>query len=91
MGDQETGPERLVQITQPFYIGKYSITQVQWQAVMLDDHKSRFPGDQRPVEMVSWNDIMEGNKDESGALALPPALKYHLIHRARRLLLHRPI
>jgi formylglycine-generating enzyme required for sulfatase activity len=52
MGDQETGPERLVQITQPFYIGKYPITQVQWQVVMLDDHKSRFSGDQRPMEMV---------------------------------------
>jgi formylglycine-generating enzyme required for sulfatase activity len=90
MGDQGNGPEHLVQITQPFYIGKYPVTQAQWQAVMLDNHESCFPGDQRPVEMVSWNDIMEGNKDESGAPAFLTRLNIILsIERADFFATHR--
>lgn len=43
-------------ITLPsFYIGKYPITQAQWQAVM-GDNPSHFRGANRPVEQVSWYD-----------------------------------
>ncbi len=41
-----------------FYIGKYEITQAQWRAVM-GTNPSNFKGDNRPVEMVSWNDVQE--------------------------------
>jgi formylglycine-generating enzyme required for sulfatase activity len=37
------------------YIGKYPVTQRLWQAVM-GDNPSFFKGENRPVEMVSWND-----------------------------------
>lgn len=51
----------------PFYIGEYPVTQALWKAVMDPDHNpSGFIGDSRPVEQVSWVDIVEGDKDDSG-------------------------
>lgn len=39
-----------------FYIGKYQVTQSQWEAVM-GDNPSYFKGEHRPVDSVSWEDI----------------------------------
>jgi formylglycine-generating enzyme required for sulfatase activity len=48
-----------VTIRMPFYLGKYEVTQAQWEAVM-GHNPSRFTGDpQRPVEKVSWEDVQE--------------------------------
>ena len=44
-----------VTLTQPFLIGKYPVTQAQWQAVM-GSNPSYFQGDNLPVEHVSWDD-----------------------------------
>jgi len=42
-----------------FYIGKYEVTQEQWEAVM-GDNPSNFKGDPNcPVEQVSWNDVQK--------------------------------
>ena len=38
-----------------FKMGKYEVTQAQWEAVM-GENPSRFKGDDNPVECVSWND-----------------------------------
>ena len=38
-----------------FKMGKYEVTQAQWQAVM-GDNPSHFKGADNPVEKVSWND-----------------------------------
>jgi len=48
-------PQHRVRITEPFYLGKYQITQEQWEAVM-GGNPSRFPGPRNPVEQVSWED-----------------------------------
>ncbi len=40
----------------PFRMGRYEITQAQWQAVM-GRNPSRFTGENRPVESVSWDDV----------------------------------
>ena len=48
-------PAHLVTLTAPFYMGKYTVTQEQYQAVM-GDNPSFFKGAQLPVEMVSWDD-----------------------------------
>ena len=41
-----------------FSIGKYEVTQEEWQAVM-GSNPSNFKGAKRPVEKVSWNDCQE--------------------------------
>ena len=52
------GPVHEVTISQPFYLGKYEVTQEQWQAVM-GYSPSRFSGcgTTCPVESVSWEDV----------------------------------
>lgn len=43
------------QLVPTFFMGKFEITQSQWQAFM-DKNPSKFKGNQKPVEQVSWND-----------------------------------
>jgi formylglycine-generating enzyme required for sulfatase activity len=48
------GPQHLVRIARPFYLGEFPVTQAQFAAVM-DCNPSRFKGDSdRPVEKTSW-------------------------------------
>ncbi len=50
-----------------FALGKYPVTQIQWQTVAafpevnreLDPDPSSFKGDDRPVENISWHDAVE--------------------------------
>ncbi|MGD1701155.1 SUMF1/EgtB/PvdO family nonheme iron enzyme [Dapis sp. BLCC M229] len=65
MGSPETeaerwnseGPQHNVDVPE-FFMGKYPVTQAQWEAVM-GNNPSRFKGANRPVEKVSWNDATE--------------------------------
>ena len=41
-----------------YYIGETEVTQKLWQAVM-GKNPSKYKGDKRPVEQVSWNDCQE--------------------------------
>jgi len=49
-------PVHPVSISKPFYVGKYEVTQAQWEEVM-GDNPSHFKGREHPVEMVSWEDV----------------------------------
>jgi|HubBroStandDraft_6_1064221.scaffolds.fasta_scaffold199956_2 formylglycine-generating enzyme required for sulfatase activity len=49
-------PAHHVQITKAFEIGKYEVTQSQWQAVM-GSNPSTIKGENHPVETVSKNDV----------------------------------
>ena len=59
-------PQHQVTI-KPFLMGKYPITQAQWEAVAnlpkiqydFSPDRYRFQGKNRPVENVSWNDAVE--------------------------------
>jgi formylglycine-generating enzyme required for sulfatase activity len=53
MGDQQSVHK--VTITKPFYMGKYEVTQEQWERVM-GSNPSTFKGAKNPVEQVSWDD-----------------------------------
>ena len=54
-GDADEKPAQLVTLSNGFYMGRYAVTQAQWQAVM-GNNPSHFEGDDLPVEQVSWND-----------------------------------
>jgi formylglycine-generating enzyme required for sulfatase activity len=54
--DADEKPAHRVQITKAFEIGKYEVTQAQWQAVM-GSNPSTIKGDNRPVETVSKNEV----------------------------------
>jgi formylglycine-generating enzyme required for sulfatase activity len=60
--DKEAGndekPQHKVRITKPFYIGKYPVTQGDWEKLM-GNNPSRFKAKRAPVESVSWNDCQE--------------------------------
>ena len=53
------GPQHKVKITEPFYLGKYEVTQAQWRAVMGDNPSLFDDCDDCPVEQVSWHDAVE--------------------------------
>jgi len=53
----DEGPQHNVNIS-PFFMGKYEVTNEQYQAVM-GNNPSNFKGAKRPVEQVSWNDAVE--------------------------------
>ncbi len=56
-GSNEERPQHSVTVA-PFFMGKYPVTQAQWQAVMGRNF-STFKGEKRPVETISWNEAVE--------------------------------
>jgi len=51
-------PQHRALITKPFEMGKYEVTQEQWQAV-IGANPSSFKGPKMPVTNISWNDAQE--------------------------------
>ena len=56
-GDDDEKPVHQVTVS-PFWIGKYEVTQAEWQEVM-DSNPSNWKGDRLPVEKVSWFDAVD--------------------------------
>ncbi|NBU97411.1 MAG: hypothetical protein EBS19_04195 [Spirochaetia bacterium] len=53
-------PQHKVRITKPFYMGKYPVTQEEWEKLMGNNpSKFKQAGKRAPVETVSWNDCQE--------------------------------
>jgi formylglycine-generating enzyme required for sulfatase activity len=61
MGSNEDDSEKPIhQVTlQSFYIGKYPVTQGQWQAVMGNNPSHFNKNSKNPVEQISWNNCQE--------------------------------
>jgi formylglycine-generating enzyme required for sulfatase activity len=67
MGSPSNGKDRnndevqhQVMLTKGYWIGKYEVTQEQWQAVMGNNPANKFGvGNRYPVYYVSWNDCQE--------------------------------
>ena len=55
MGLAREKPVHEVKIDYSFAVGKYEVTQAEWEAVM-GKNPSEFKGARRPVEMVTWKD-----------------------------------
>jgi formylglycine-generating enzyme required for sulfatase activity len=53
---EDKSPQHDVTISQPLYLGKYEVTQAQWESVM-GNNPSQYKGSDRPVEQVSWEEV----------------------------------
>lgn len=70
---------RKVTLTKGFWLGKYEVTQEQWQTIMMEDVPAASKkGNNYPVENVSWEDVtntflpaLNAKKLSQGALRLP--------------------
>jgi len=73
--------QRQVTLTNGFYLGKYEVTQAQWERVM-GNNPSENKGADRPVEEVSWYDAVEFCKKrtemEKKAGRVPQGMSYQL-------------
>ena len=58
-GRQANETQHEVTLTKPFYMGKYEVTQEQWQSIMGSNPSSRIKGEKLPVTNVSWEDCQE--------------------------------
>ena len=58
--DRDERPVTQVRISRGFWMGKYEVTQAQWEAVM-GSNPSDFTncGSNCPVDLVTWNDVQE--------------------------------
>jgi formylglycine-generating enzyme required for sulfatase activity len=54
-GDSSESPPHPVHVA-PFYLGKYEVTQAEWQAVM-GSNPSTYKHPQRPVDQVTWLEV----------------------------------
>ena len=82
--DNETQHE--VTITKPFYMGKYEVTQEQWESVMGNNPRSRTKGAKLPVTDVSWEECQEFikklNDKTKGGYRLPTEAEFEYSCRA---------
>ena len=82
---REYGKQHEVTITKPFYMGKFEVTQEQWESVM-GNNPSETKGVKLPVTDVSWEDcqdfIKKLNTKTDGGYRLPTEAEWEYACRA---------
>ena len=53
----DEGPVHQVKISKPFYMGKYEVTQIQYNTVLGIQKNCKFKGDSLPVENINWYEV----------------------------------
>ncbi len=84
--NDDEGPVHSVTISKGFWMGKYEVTQAQWNRVM-DKNPSRFQGANNPTEKTSWHDCREfieklNNKVSGSGFRLPTEAEWEYACRA---------
>jgi formylglycine-generating enzyme required for sulfatase activity len=84
-GRREYETQHEVTLTKPFYMGKYEVTQEQWESVM-GSNPSSTKGAKLPVTNVSWEDcqyfIKKLNLKTNGGYRLPTEAEWEYACRA---------
>ena len=82
----DTGKDHEITLTKPYYMGKYEVTQEQWESVMGNNPSVRTKGARLPVTDVSWNDcqdfIKKLNQKTKGDYKLPTEAEWEYACRA---------
>jgi fructan beta-fructosidase len=88
MSGEGGGAIHKVNITKPFYMGKYEVTQEQWEKVM-GGNPCQFKGVKNPMETVSWDDCQKffdklnaKAGGQGGKFALPTEAQWEYACRA---------
>lgn len=78
-------PQHQVTLTQGFWLGKYEVTQKQWESVM-GENPSKFKDPDRPVDSVSWEDcnafLRQVNTGLGGVARFPTEAEWEYACRA---------
>ena len=84
-GRFEDEPIHPVTLTKGFWLGKYEVTQAQWESVM-GENRSRFKGADRPVDNISWDDcrrfVTKVNVVFGGCARMPTEAEWEYACRA---------
>jgi len=82
-------PRHRVRISRPYYLGKYEVTQSQWQSVMGDNPSKIKDAPLTPVTMIGWDDATEfveelndRHRDRGRAFGLPTESQWEFACRA---------
>ena len=84
-GRFEDEPIHPVTLTKGFWLGKYEVTQAQWESVM-GENRARFKGAKRPMDSISWDDcqhfVQKVNVAFGGRARMPTEAEWEYACRA---------